>query len=418
MGGLGLLLLALAWANPSLSGGQPAPRPRIEVWSGGSWCWFAGPRAVRIREGRGTPDKVFAGWIGWGGQVTIGAYDAASGVSTARVVGHLTADDHGSPAILVEPDHRLTVFWSGHNGSEMYYRSTITPADIAAWGPVLHLPSGLTGGRGFTYPNPQRLSGEDNRTYLFFRGADWSADYATRARDGRWSRTRRLVVQPGQRPYMKVGSNGVDTIAFAFTNGHPRELTTSIYYAAYRHGWLRHASGRRITGLARAPIRPRQADLVYDGRARRISSWIWDVALDRRRRPVIAYATFPSSRNHAYWYARWNGRRWASHFLAYAGPSISPGTIEQQYSGGMALDAADPSVVYLSRKVDGRFQIERWSTPNGGYRWHHSIVVRDGVDDMRPVVPDGPGGDGIRLLWLQGRYGSFTSYRTSIAFLR
>ena len=298
----------------------------------------------------------------------------------------------------------------------MYYRSTIHPEDISRWGAVRHVPSGLTGGRGFTYPNPQRLSGERNRTYLFWRGADWSADYATRSVDGSWSPARELIVEPGQRPYVKVESDGHDTIGFAFTDGHPRERATSIYYVAYRHGWLRHASGRGITPLARAPILSRQADVVYDGTANGISSWVWDVASDHRRRPVIVYATFPSVRNHAYWYARWNGRRWVSHFLAYAGPTISPRTIELQYSGGMALDHSDPSVVYLSRKVGGQFEIERWSTPNGGYSWYHRTVVRDGFDGLRPVVPRGPRG-GIPLLWLQGHYGSYTSYRTSIAFL-
>jgi hypothetical protein len=410
---LGLLLLAPVWASASGSRHQSTGRTRIEVWARGSWCWFGDPRAVHVI---GTHDRVFAGWIGWGGQVTVGAYDAALRSIRSVVIGDMGADDHGSPAILVEPDKQLTVFWSGHDGAQMHYRTTIKPEDISAWGPVRDVPTGLSGSLGFTYPNPQRLAAEANRTYLFFRGPDWSADYATRDLYNRWSTARRLIVQPGQRPYLKVESDGKGTIGFAFTDGHPRDLRTSIYYAAYRHGWLWHASGRPIAPLAAAPIRPRQADLVFDGTAHRISSWVWDLALDRRRRPVIAYATFPSARNHDYWYARWNGRQWVSHFLAYAGPSISPGTIEKQYSGGMALDHSNPSVVYLSRKVAGHFEIERWSTPNGGYRWYRRTVVRDGSDDLRPVVPRGPSG-GIRLLWLQGHYGSYTRYRTSVAFL-
>lgn len=412
---LALVLLASTGVPAAHSSHKSAPRPRIVVWSPGSWCWFADPRAVRVV---GSHDQVFAGWIGWGGQVMVGAYDSAFGVIRSRVIGHLAADDHGSPSIFVEPDKRLTVFWSAHNGSQMYYRSTIRPEDIGAWGPIRKIQSGLTGPKGFTYPNPQQLSAEQHRTYLFWRGADWSGDYATRRLDGRWSAARKLIVQPGQRPYVKVDSDSRDTIAFAFTNGHPRERTTSIYYAAYRRGWLRHASGRRITRLIHAPITPAQSDLVYNGDATRTSGWVWDVALGAHGDPVIAYATFPSTGNHAYWYARWNGRRWVSHFLTFAGPSISPGTIEQQYSGGMALDHAHPGVLYLSRKLAGHFEIERWSTPNGGYSWSRRTVVRDGVDDLRPVVPRGPAGGGIRLLWLQGYYGSYTTYRTSVAFLR
>jgi hypothetical protein len=423
MGIVAMLALAILVSTPAdaarsdtaHSGHNQGRRPHIVVWSHGSWCWFGDPRAVRVT---GAHDQVFVGWISWGGQVTVGAYDASFGVIRSRVLGHLAADDHGSPSIFVEPDKRLTVFWSAHNGSRMYYRSTIRPEDIGAWGPLRRIESRLRGPKGFTYPNPQLLRAEHNRTYLFWRGSDWSADYATRRLDGSWSPARKLIVDRGQRPYVKVDSDGNDTIGFAFTDGHPRERTTSIYYAAYRHGSLWHASGRWITDLAHAPITPGRADLVYNGNARRTSGWVWDVALSARHRPVIVYATFPSTRNHAYWYALWTGRRWVSHFLTFAGPSISPGTIEQQYSGGMALDHADPSVLYLSRKVGGHFQIERWSTPNGGRSWSHRTVVRDGVDDLRPVVPRGPSGGGIRLLWLQGYYGSYTTYRTSVAFLR
>lgn len=412
---LGLVLVSSVWAHRAGASHKPRHRPRIVIWSHGSWCWFGDPRAVRVV---GAHDQVFVGWLGWGGQVTVGAYDASLGVIRSRVIGYLAADDHGSPSIFVEPDKRLTVFWSAHNGSRMYYRSSIHPEDIGAWGPRRTIRSGLPGRDGFTYPNPQLLRAEHNRTYLFWRGADWSADYATRRVGGRWSRARKLIVEPGQRPYVKVDSDGKDTIAFAFSNGHPRERTTSIYYAAYRHGSLWHASGRRITSLARAPITPGQADLVYNGNASNTSGWAWDVALDARRRPVITYATFRSTHNHAYWYARWDGSRWVSHFLTFAGPSISPGTIEQQYSGGIALEHSDPSVLYLSRKVAGHFQIERWNTHNGGYSWSRRTIVRDGADDLRPVVPRGPTKGGIQLLWLQGYYGSYTRYRTSVAFLR
>lgn len=381
----------------------------------GSWCWFGDPRAVRVT---GQFDETFVGWIGWDGAITIAAFDPSFGVLRTHVIGRLFHDDHGSPAIFVEPDERLTVFFSGHDGQTMYYRSTLRPEDISAWGPLQRVRSRLPGRLGFTYPNPVLLPAEGNRLYLFWRGAQWGQDYAIRSLDGSWSPARELISAPRQRPYVKVASNGSNTIALAFTNGHPRERITSLYYAAYRAGSLWHADGRRIIRLAQAPIAPRRADLVYDGRARNISCWVWDVSFDATGHPVIVYATFPTPANHVYWYARFNGRRWVSHFMTFAGPSISPTTIEQQYSGGMTLDHSDPSVVYLSRKVGGHFRIERWHTPNGGYRWLHSVVVAGGGDNVRPVVPRGQDGGPMRLLWLRGAYGSYTSYRTSIAFLR
>ena len=389
---------------------------RVVVWARGSWCWFQDPRAVNVTTPR---DETFVGWIDWRGRITVGAYEPGPGVIESHVVGHQAVDDHGSPSILVEPDGRLTVFWSGHDGPRMNYRTTRRPEDISSWTHVRHVHSRIPGGRGFTYPNPVMLPAERNKLYLFFRGADWSSDFATRTRSGHWSRVRRLISLPGQRPYLKVASDGRGTIAFAFTDGHPRETTTSIFYAAYRHGSLWTARGRRIGRMAGGPITPDRAERVYDGPAAGVSGWVWDVAFDHHHRPVIVYATFPSPDRHLYWYAHFEGGHWVSHLLTVGGPTISPGTIETEYSGGLALDHTNPSTVYLSRQVRGWFEIERWRTDDGGARWHHSTVVRTpGRDDLRPVVPRGSDTGGIKLLWLQGHYGSYTHYRTSIAFLR
>ncbi len=389
---------------------------RIVTWAHGSWSWFGDPRAVQVD---GQFKETFVGWIDWAGQVTIGAYDPRFGVLRTYVVGVIFHDDHSAPSILVEPDKRLTVFWSGHDGSEMDYRTTLRPEDITAWTAVQHFQQGIPGSDGFTYPNPVLLPDEGNTLYLFWRGADWSADYATRTLSGRWSPAHELIRQPGQRPYVKVDGNGGNTIALAFTNGHPRNLMTSVYYAALRGGALWTAGGRRIARLGHGPIAPSRAQLVYNAQATKIGSWVWDVALPPGGRPVIVYATFPTNRNHRYWYARFNGRRWVSHFLTSAGGTISPGTIEYEYSGGITLDHANPSIVYLSRQVKGGWQIERWSTSNGGYGWRHRTVVPAGrTDNIRPVVPRGWSGGPMGLVWLRGDYRTYTTYRTSVAFFR
>jgi BNR repeat-containing family member len=401
--------LALAWAAPPAAAATP-----ITTWSEGSWSWFGDPRAVQVGGSGGT---TFAGWIDWSGRVTIGAYDARHGLMSESVVARVYHDDHSGPSILVEPDGRLTVFWSGHNGAVMYYRSTLRPGDISAWAPVAQLHQNIRGPDGFTYPNPVLLSGESNRLYLFWRGADWSADVATRTPSGRWGPGRELIRSSGQRPYLKVAGNGSNTIGIAFTNGHPRDVPTSLYYADYRNGSLWKASGRWITRLDWAPIAPRQADLVYDASRTGVSAWVWDVAFGSNGRPVIVYATFPSDTNHIYWYAMFDGRRWVSHRLTAAGGSISPATIEYEYSGGIALDHYNPSIVYLSRQVRGGWEIERWSTRNGGSSWTRATVVpADGTDNVRPVVPRGYASGPMGLLWLRGDYDTYTAYRTSVAF--
>lgn len=429
------LVLLVAASAPVWAGGGPtrhrvsaelaaardrSARASFGTWGHGSWSWFGDPRAVYIA---GQYNEVFVGWIDWAGRVTIGAYDPQFGVTSTHVIGRVSHDDHSAPSILVEPDKRLTAFWSEHDGAEMYYRSSRRPEDISAWGPVQHLSKSVSGtikgSLGFTYPNPVVLPAEDDKLYLFWRGADWSADYATRSLDGRWSRAQEMVRVPGQRPYVKLDSNGTDEIALAFTNGHPRNVLTSIYYAAYRAGSLWSAGGRRIARIGRGPIAPRRADLVYNAQATHVGAWVWDVAFDSHGRPVIVYATFPPDHRHKYWYAHWTGTRWVSHFLAIGGRTISPGTIEREYSGGIALDHSDPSIVYLSRQVRGGYEIERWTTPDGGSHWRHKVVVpADGTENVRPVVPRGWDSGPMSLIWLHGHYGDYSRYHTSIDYLR
>jgi hypothetical protein len=404
---------ALADSKVSRVADRPTP---VKLIAHGSWCWFGDPRAIQVGGPRG---PTFVGWIDWRGRITVGAYDPRRQRMRSHVIGRLAVDDHGSPSLLIEPDKRLTVFWSGHGGPTMNYRTTLRPLDISAWGALHHLHSQLRGPKGYTYPNPILLPAERDKLYLFWRGGDWSQDFATRTGEGRWSSAHRLISVPGERPYVKVAPGGPGTIAFAFTNGHPRGVLTSVYYAAYRAGALWTAAGRRIAAVDSRPIAPSQADLVYDARATGAPAWVWDVAVAGNGRPVVVYATFPTKRRHVYWYASWDGSRWVSHRMTEAGPSISPRTIEQEYSGGIALDHRDPSIVYLARKVGRWFEIERWVTPDGGATWRYQTVVRTpGQNNVRPIVPRGSNGGPMGLLWLHGAYRGYTKYRTWIAYER
>lgn len=390
----------------------------------GGWSWFADPRAVYANG------HTYTGWVDWHRHVVIASL-GPEGTTRVRIaredqpktgphLRHRQRDDHGNPALLVEPDGRITAYYSGHGGPHMYWRTTLRPGDISAWGPVQRVPVNVRGPAGFTYPNPVRLAGEA-RTYLFWRGGRSLPVFSSVGSAGGWAPARTLIQPVGpQRPYVKVSSNDRDTIDLAFTNGHPRDGVSGIYFARYRAGAFQRADGSQIETVDQLPMRPFQADRVYAAHPHRARTWVWDVADGADGNPVLVFAVFRHrGRAHRYKYARWNGQAWEVHDLGNAGRRITRAWDERYYSGGIALDHRDPRIVYASVGRRRHHRIKKLVTPDGGTTWLRSWVTRRSrSDNVRPVVPRGLPAGQDELLWMRGFYNIWAKFRTSIVARR
>lgn len=403
-----LVLLLPGWS--SSAGPQPPHSPASQVAADAAWCWFSEPRAVQV----GT--TTFLGWISSTGDITVGAYDETSGRTRSSVLmTGFEVDDHDHPAVLVRPDGRLMAFWSAHNGDALYSRTSVRPHDVSAWGPLTTVPVRAPGDSVSTYANPVVLPAEGNRLYVFARSGHSDPAFTTSPDMGRtWTPSRRLVHVEDQRPYVKYADDARGTIAMAFTNGHPGETHSSLYYASYRGGWLRGADGRLVSSVAALPIEPSQADRVFAAPRGR-DAWVHDVALDVNGRPRIVFATVPDGRpvDHDYWYAAWDGTRWQVNRITAAGGSIADDAREPSYSAGISLDHDDPSTVVLARPGTSSFEVERWRTHDLGRSWtSEALTVASQQDNVRPVVPRGGSG---RAVWMTGHYGYFTTFRTAAA---
>jgi hypothetical protein len=389
-----------------------APLRERQITGGGAWSWFGDPRAVYYQ---GRHRRTYVGWVARDGSIELASYDHDSGeqvVTTLKV--RLQVDDHDNPSILVRPDGRLMVFWSTHAGPKMWYRRSVRPEDITAWEPERTFPTNTPGAEGYTYPNPVQLSSERNRIYLFWRGGNFNPSFSTSINGDTWSPARTLISNPAQRPYVKYATNGRNKIAMAWTETHPRNKRTSVYFAVYRDGALRRAGGSVISTMAHLPIKPTQGQKVYDWRTDG-KAWVHDVALDPAGHPVIVYATFRSRTDHRYRYARWDGKRWIDRELVRAGGSMSVDPGEPDYSGGISLDHGDPSTVYLSRSVHGKFRVEVWTTRDGGATWSSRVLSGPSAgNDYRPVSPRGQRGDSMSVIWMHGTYPSFLDFQTGL----
>ena len=416
-------------APPCVAAGEPGPHPAEAFASftdNGGWCWFADPRAVS-RDG-----NTFTGWVTAEGSVQAAALDHASGrIITFTLHEQYERDDHDNPSFLFLPDGRLMAFYTRHSTrEEINSRTTTRPGDISEWEPeVTIVPEDVSPrNSGITYSHPFLLSQETNTLHLFWRGRSFKPTLATSRDAGQsWSDARVVFsmegLPRGNRPYAKYASNGRDRIHLLFTDGHPRnEPRNSVYYACYREGAFFKADGTRICGMDELPIRPDQADKVYDAAPTGARAWIWEVAFDKEDRPVIGYTRHPSETDHRYHYARWTGTEWLDTELCAAGgwfPQTPPGQAEREphYSSGLALDPLDPSIVYLTRPVDGVRELERWTTIDGGTTWRSEPVTAGSrCDNVRPFVVRNHVPDGPAVLWLSlsGHYRHYTDYRCSI----
>lgn len=390
----------------------------------GSWCWFGDPRAI-WREG-----KLYLGWINNAGDVQVGQYDPETEtVSTVTLHAAFEKDDHDNPAILTQKGGGITVFYSGHMGKAMFERSLPDPAHFDYWTSErkLALSPVPEEKQGITYPNPYRLSGEDGAVYLFWRGDDWKPQWARSTDDGQsWEFLGSIVSRKENtwrnRPYTKYISDGKSRVHMIFNDGHPRqEATNNVYYAYYEDGAWHRANGDVIAKAGELPFEPSEADMIYDaasGDAGR--AWVWDVELDKNGKPVIVFMTAPEEKDHRYRYGFWDGEKWTSREICKAGgwmPLTRRGQTEREphYSGGIVLDPDDISTIYLSRPVNGVFEIECWKTADKGVSWtSEAVTSKSPRNNVRPYIARGEAQDGPRLLWMYGDYYHYTNFHTAI----
>ncbi len=397
----------------------------------GAWCWFSDPRAIYYE---GEHQRTYATWVDSYGDIVVGYYDHQSGAIQSHVVHDgFEVDDHANPSILIDKHGYLMLFYARHAEEEGIRMSkSLGPEEIGAWeearivgknGPEIH----NRFGERYTYANVVYLAKED-RIYLFWRGPDGKPTFSYSEDGGAHFTPGQTFILPERlykfrRPYVKVASNGQDKIGFTFTDGHPRrERTNSLYFMYLKGGFFYRADGSRIKALNQSPVIPQEADLVYQADTTLGKAWVWDVAFDQSENPVIAYVRFPDDSNHVYRYGRWDGEQWQSHDLVNAGawfPQTPEGQVEREpnYSGGLSLDHEDPNTVYLSAKRDSVFEIEAWTTDDGGQSWsQRAITSGSSKDNVRPfAVRNAPKDNPLQLLWMSNSvYEHYTQYLTSI----
>ena len=393
----------------------------------GAWCWFSDPRAIYV------DDKMFGGFVDKEGSIWAFCYDPSTCQSKQyKLFNKLDYDDHANPSIMALSDQRLVLFFSAHGGtknSPIYYAVSKYPSDISSWEEVQEINPEMEGSLGVCYTNPVMLSDENNRVYLFFRGRDFKPTCIYTDDLKTWSQPINLVRNDpgygqGGRPYTKITTNHKDKIFFAFTDAHPRDrATNSIYFMMYKNGKICKADGTVVSETLGSII-PSQEDKVYDATRTFDKAWIWDIAFDESEKPILVYARFSDRDNkHSYWYARWNGIKWENHKITDAGQWFQrteyvkeKPEYECNYSGGVYLDHENPNILYTSRPINDRFEIEKWTFTGGKQKWiTEAITYQSEKDNVRPFVVRNHRGSQPSVLWMYNyKYPGFKAYDCAI----
>ncbi|GAG71560.1 unnamed protein product, partial [marine sediment metagenome] len=84
-----------------------------------------------------------------------------------------------------------------------------------------------------------------------------------------------------------------------------------IYYGCYHNRAFYRADGSKIADINNLPMKPAQADKVYDAAISGARAWIWDIAIDSAGNPVIVYSTIPKHNDPRYNTIKFGWMGWA-----------------------------------------------------------------------------------------------------------
>jgi hypothetical protein len=411
----------------------------ITLNDNGAWSWFMDERAIvadgklivgsmravkDYRTGRGDPK--------WG-NVELAVYDLASGKTDTLVLDpHFEQDDHDGPALLRLPDGRILAVYTRHAVERKVFYRISEPKNPLEWGPITTIvtpgeDAPPFSGSNVTYSNLFQL--KSGKIYNFYRGFDYDPNFMSSDDDGKtWQLGGRLLKGlDGYGPYMKYAFDGDSTIHFVVTEDHPRNFDNSLYHGFVRDGEVYRSDGKLLGPLATGTdtdVNAWELTKIFQGDPDNVA-WMTDVALDSGKRPCVIFSVQKDGRgltrgqggfDHRYHFAGWDGEKWHSNEIAYAGVRLYPG--EDDYTGLAAFDPRNTNVIYISTDADPTTgkplvstadkkrhrELFRGETSDNGATWAWTpITANSTMDNLRPIVPDW---DDPRtaLVWMRGTY--------------
>jgi putative cell wall-binding protein len=338
----------------------------------------------------------------------ITAYDhtKATWLPTYKVgTNHLARDDtHGAPALVIDGNGHLHVFFGGHANRDLYHARSSVPGSISAWLPQRTIrPEGdLTTLVGATYPQPMLTA---DGIELFYRNGDrppgslragqWESIETTNGLT--WSAAER-VIGPGLGDgtdtlwYASFSRGATGTVHAGFIHRDVEAGATDFYVRRDLFYMRRSDDGvwRNAEGAALEPTRTveylRENALVTDSGDEYTNQVVVREAPDGS--PALLYLIGSHEPVPAYrWeYRRWDGTAWSApvtvtttdHFFDAADFVFDASGNAHAYlvSGGQPDDQANSGIPDELRAAARGGDIEHWVLRAGESTWRKESTVK------------------------------------------
>lgn len=451
------------------------PSDVVVLTDDGGYCWFQSPRAI-VEDGTLLIGSVASGHLNPDrkGSVELVVHKLKSASQTGslnetsiiELAKGFELDDHDSASLYRRTDGSYLACWAAHGTDQYRHYATSEVNNPQQWNKSqIFVPSEST---QITYSNLVRLqnqsgdqSSQSTILFDFFRGlhGSFKPSFSTSCDDGlTWKAGSVVIDVPSEfkhRPYVRYCDNGNDTVHLIYSEAHPRDFDNSIYHIYFKlssdsssesitsFGSLHRSDGSVIRSLENGLKRPDEGTLVYSGDAQHVA-WPMDCVLDGES-PVIVYSVQYNSAglpvgqggdDIRYRYARWDdqSKKWIDHEFAHAGCRLYVG--EDDYTGLVAIEPNNPSVVYISTNanpttgeplistVDNKRHWEIYTavTSDGGQSWSFTPITSNSThDNLRPIRPKSSTSshsdltaDSSCLVWLAGEYRTYTDYSQAV----
>ncbi len=390
----------------------------VPMVKSGAWTWFNYPVAIHYK---GKYDRTYYGFVGVDGGIRVSSYDHKQKVNVSTFeLGKFEVDDHNNPAVQVLDDGNIIVFYSRHNkDNNLRYRITTIAEDISTLGPeqILESPTGkVTYAQAVVY---------QERIVVFYRVSDryWAIRISENSGKIWGDEKKFLDLGEGQKAYIKISQRMNPDVHYAvdiIISGHPdNDSDNNIYYA---YLWLDNGEIRIPEGYIdnintlKKPLTQNQLMKAYEWRENEAKVRIWDV-YSLKNKPALAFSKIDSQEEHSYYYAIYNPdkNKFDVSYITSAGGTISDER-EISFSGGMSFikEKDNWNIIYISREINGKWEIEEWRTPDNGINWMSRPITKNSyLDNVRPmsVVDSHPS---LEVLWMHGAYQHYTEYITEI----